>query len=132
MKNNEILLDVIGEVDEKLLPELSEKKKKHKAPKWAAIGGLCAAAAIPLALLLPKAWNRSPFSTVGSKDMVLALASLPVMPAYPTNYDEEAYKAWRAAKRALRDTAMALIFSLKTAPKHSLQMRIKKMSSILL
>ena len=103
MKNNEILLDVIGEVDEKLLPELSEKKKKHKAPKWAAIGGLCAAAAIPLALLLPKAWNRSPFSTVGSKDMVLALASLPVIPAYPTNDDEEAYKAWSAAKRALRD-----------------------------
>lgn len=45
MKNNEKLLDIIGEVDEQLIPEPA-KKKPNKA-KWFAVGGgVCAAALV--------------------------------------------------------------------------------------
>ena len=35
MKNNEILLDVIGDTDEKLIPGLSPKRKSNRILKWA-------------------------------------------------------------------------------------------------
>ena len=53
MKNRDILLDVIGDVDEKLIPELTAPKKKKNIIKWTALGGICAAAAA-CAILLPK------------------------------------------------------------------------------
>lgn len=53
MKNKDILLDVIGDTDEKLVPELTTKKKKAKFWKWAAIGGICAAAVIACVITLP-------------------------------------------------------------------------------
>lgn len=44
MKNRDILLDVIGEADEKLIPEPCSKKKKSRIIRWTAIGGsICAA-----------------------------------------------------------------------------------------
>ena len=46
MKNKDILLDVIGDTDEKLVPELTAKKKKSSIFKWTALGGVCAAVAI--------------------------------------------------------------------------------------
>lgn len=45
MKNKEILLDAIGETDEKLVPELTAKKKRSSIIRWTALGGVCAAAA---------------------------------------------------------------------------------------
>lgn len=53
MTNKEILLDVIGETDEQLIPELSHTKKKRKPLKWALTCGACAAAALAGAMLLP-------------------------------------------------------------------------------
>lgn len=54
MKNKDILLEVIGEVDEKLVPELTAKKKKSSILKWTALGGVCAAVVIACVIVLPK------------------------------------------------------------------------------
>ena len=54
MKNKDILLDVIGDTDEKLVPELTAKKKKSSIFKWTALGGVCAAAAIACVIAVPK------------------------------------------------------------------------------
>ena len=54
MKNKDILLDVIGDTDEKFVPELKDKHKKNGTVKWAALGGVCAAAAIAFVIALPK------------------------------------------------------------------------------
>lgn len=67
MKNNDILLEVIGDTDEKLIPDLTSKKKKSNILKWVALGGVCAAA-IFCAVLLPK-FNQehntiSPYGTL--------------------------------------------------------------------
>lgn len=49
MKKNEKLLEIIGEADERFIPELEEKKKQKPFMKWAAVGGgVCVAAAIAL------------------------------------------------------------------------------------
>lgn len=53
MKNKDILLEAIGDTDEKLIPDLTEKKKKSGILKLTAIGGVCAAAVL-CAVLLPK------------------------------------------------------------------------------
>ncbi|MBQ5310938.1 MAG: hypothetical protein ILP19_02705, partial [Oscillospiraceae bacterium] len=44
MKNNEVLLDVIGDTDEELIPSL--EKKKRDITRWVILGGMCAAAVI--------------------------------------------------------------------------------------
>lgn len=67
MKNNDILLEVIGDIDEKLIPDLTSKKKKSSILKWATLSGVCAAA-IFCAVLLPK-FNQdhntiSPYGTL--------------------------------------------------------------------
>ena len=54
MKNKDILLDVIGDTDEKLVPELTAKKKKSNIVKWSALGGVCAAAVIACVIAVPK------------------------------------------------------------------------------
>ncbi len=55
MKNKDILLDAIGDIDEKLIPEFTVKKKKHGILKRTAIGGACAATAvIACMIILPK------------------------------------------------------------------------------
>lgn len=55
MNNNEILLDVIGELDEALIPELSVKPKRNTAIRRSMIGGgICAAALIGAIFLLPE------------------------------------------------------------------------------
>lgn len=53
MKNKDILLDVIGDADENLVPELTAKKKKSSILKWTALGGVCAAV-IACVIALPK------------------------------------------------------------------------------
>ena len=54
MKNNDILLDAIGDISEKLIPELSERKKKHRIMRSVFVtAGVCAAV-IACAVFLPK------------------------------------------------------------------------------
>lgn len=53
MKNKDILLEAIGDTDEKLIPDLTAKKKKRSILKWTALGGVCAAAVL-CAVMLPK------------------------------------------------------------------------------
>ena len=91
MKNKDILLDVIGDVDEDLIPELSSvKKKKGRIIKRTAIGGgICAAALIAWVMLLP---NSTFSKTMGNDNtMLLASAVYPEMPTYP---DESEYPDW--------------------------------------
>ena len=72
MKNREILLDVIGDTDEKLIPELSPKRKPNRFLKWAAVGSVCAAAVIACVIVFPKAGKHKPSYIVSDKAMVLA------------------------------------------------------------
>ena len=110
MKNKEILLDMIGETDEKLVPELTAKKKKSNIIRWTALGGVCAAAVLACAVVLPKIGNDNKLSVTsssvsgdtdsskitgsenesaitprksGAKAEVLSAAVYPEMPQYP-------------------------------------------------
>lgn len=94
MKNKDILLDVIGDTDEKLVPELTAKKKNSSIFKWTALGGVCAAAVIACVALLPKTGSdtlNTPSGKVDTNAMLLAAAEYPEMPMYP---DETAYPDW--------------------------------------
>lgn len=67
MNNKEILLDVIGDTSPELIPDISPKKKKRRAIKWAAAGvGICAAAVIACIAIFPggekSSVNISPYS----------------------------------------------------------------------
>lgn len=53
MKNAEIMLDAIGDIDESLIPELYEKDKKSSGMVFYLIGGLCAAAILVTAIAIP-------------------------------------------------------------------------------
>lgn len=132
MKNKDILLDVIGDIDDNLIPELSAKKKNNRIVKWTAIGGgICAAAIIACAIFLP---NRSVFKitknpntpesdvtqntqtgplppqTENNNAVQLAAAVYPDTPKYPEESDYsdrkermQKYDEWFKAKKALRD-----------------------------
>lgn len=94
MKNKDILLDVIGDTDEKLVPELTAKKKNSSIFKWTALGGVCAAAVIACVASLPKTGSdtlNTPSGKVDTNAMLLAAAEYPEMPMYP---DETAYPDW--------------------------------------
>ena len=54
MKNNEILLDAIGEVREDLIPELSKKKKDHKVLSALFVSAGVCAAVIACSIFLPR------------------------------------------------------------------------------
>ncbi|MBQ9898004.1 MAG: hypothetical protein IJM44_00945 [Ruminococcus sp.] len=100
MKNRDILLDVIGETDEELVPELTEKKRSRI--KRTVIGGVCAAAVIAGAVTLYPKLGRSPDRSAGSCT-VLAAAVYPQIPAYPGDEDDYgAYQAWSEAVAELR------------------------------
>lgn len=106
MKNREILLDVIGDADEKLIPALSPKRKQTRLLKWATIGGVCAAAVIACVIVFPKVGKDKPSYTVSDKAMVLAEAEYPEMPVYPdadSDPDGTSYDAWDKARTALRE-----------------------------
>ena len=59
MKNNEKLLNIIGEVDEEFIPELHTRKKRSTA-KWLAIGGSVCAAVLVGAFALRGLIKRNP------------------------------------------------------------------------
>ena len=118
MKNRDILLDVIGEADETLVPELTAGKKQKKHPRimLTVIGTACAAAVIGGLFLIPR--YGTPGSPGSGKneyparyaDMLLASAAYPDMPQYPEapadeNWDaySVALETWQAARSALRD-----------------------------
>ncbi len=111
MKNREILLDVIGDTDEKLIPTLSPKRKQTRFLKWGALGGVCAAAVIACVIVFPKVGKDKPSYIVSDKAIVLAEAQYPEMPAYPdqtiadNDWDayESAEKEWREAQLSLRN-----------------------------
>lgn len=67
MNNKDILLDMIGETDEKLVPGLTTKRKKNNMIRWTALGGVCAAA-IACAVILP--------NVGGDKNPIVAANSL--------------------------------------------------------
>lgn len=54
MKNNEILLDAIGEVREELIPELSEKKKDRRVMRAVFVSAGVCAAVVACAVFLPR------------------------------------------------------------------------------
>ena len=106
MKNREILLEAIGETDEKLIPELTPKRKPNRFLKWAAVGSVCAAAVIACVIVFPKAGKNKPLYAVSDKAAVLAAAEYPEMPVYPdagTDPDGNSYDAWDKARTALRN-----------------------------
>lgn len=130
MKNKEILLDVIGDTDERLVPELTAKKKKNSVLKWTALGGVCAAAVFACVTILPKtpvgktvptessngsanasAQDKAPSVVIGNKVAeLLAEAVYPEMPQYPDetkitdwNELEPAIEEWNNARSALKD-----------------------------
>lgn len=102
MKNREVLLDVIGDADEKLIPELFSQKKKSRTMRRALIGCGTCAALIAGVILLPD--GVFPKTTEKSNAMVLAAPVYPEMPAYPEASDDASdYDAWFEARRALRN-----------------------------
>lgn len=114
MNNKDTLLDVIGDTDEKLIPELTEKSKKKSIVKWAALGGGLTAAAVACAIFLLGGSNGKtptiPSYTGGNNVRLLAAAVYPEMPDYPdeTAYTdleeyETVYDAWSDARFALRN-----------------------------
>lgn len=114
MNNKDTLLDVIGDTDEKLIPELTEKSKKKSVVKWAALGGGLAAAAVACAIFLFDGSNGKtptiPSYTDGNNVKLLAAAVYPEIPEYPdetayTDWEEyeTVYDAWSDARFALRN-----------------------------
>ena len=67
MKNKDILLDMIGETDENLVPELTAKKARSSIIKWIALGGVSAAAVFACAAILPKLGGDNKVSVSSSK-----------------------------------------------------------------
>ncbi|WP_026528040.1 hypothetical protein [Butyrivibrio sp. VCD2006] len=53
MKNTEIMLDVIGEIDEKLIPDISETPKKRGILSFYITAVLCATAILAIAIGIP-------------------------------------------------------------------------------
>ena len=115
MKNRDILLDVIGETDETLIPALKAGKKQKKHPRimLTAIGTACAAAVIGGMILMPKfskpESGRNEYTSLHA-DMLLAKAAYPDMQQFPAesaddNWDaySAALEAWQESRRQLRD-----------------------------
>ncbi|MBP1543665.1 MAG: hypothetical protein J6A16_06185 [Oscillospiraceae bacterium] len=77
MKDNEKLLDAIGEVDETLVPDIAPLKKRS-AVKWAALGGACCAAAVAGVVIFGASGQSKLLTPVPSAE---ELASLPKLSA---------------------------------------------------
>ena len=80
MKNNEKLLDIIGEADEQLIPELSARKKPSAA-RWLAVGGGVCAAALMGAIALHGVGRPAVPITSGSTSEAVSDGALEVSSA---------------------------------------------------
>lgn len=106
MKKNEELLDAIGKIDEKLIPDLAPRKKSHKVIIISSVAVVVAAAVLLLALFPPKfISNLRGESNAAAK--VLAAPNYPEMAAYPdesnlgdSDFDKQ-YKAWHDSRDVL-------------------------------
>lgn len=116
MKNRGVLLDVIGDTDDELIPELTEKKPAHVWRRVAA--GVCAAALIAGMIILPAVLrSRSPASDTADpvtatefpmrkgSAKALAQAVYPICASYPdesrlSDQDgfQESFEAWNAER----------------------------------
>ena len=66
MKNNEVLFEALGDVDEELVPvpdAVTDKKPRLRIIRGAAIAGVCAAAVLLAAVFLPAVIKNKPFVT---------------------------------------------------------------------
>lgn len=129
MKNSEILLDVIGETADELIPDPdSIRKTKKPVSRKIITGGICAAAAVLACVMLLPHFGKGPASTqepgnpsaqnpqensaqqTGSPAVLLAHAAYPDIPAYPTeegvtDWEQHSrdFEAWNKACRKLRN-----------------------------
>ena len=111
MTKQDKLLDAIGQVDEKLIPTLSPRKKSRKVILISSIAVVCAAALL-LATLFPPRFLQNLLGRSSEKLSGLTLASpnYPTMVEYPeeSNYtDWELFNkdvtAWNESRDALRN-----------------------------
>lgn len=112
MKNRDILLDVIGDTDGKLIPGLNAENKKNRRIKWIALGSVCAAAVIACVAVLPKMSKENdiaPLKNSGGNAVLLASPVYPEMPVYPDETDfpdwdsyRPVYDEWNEARLSLR------------------------------
>ena len=124
MKNNEILLEVIGETNEELVPQLPPKKHGKAIIKWTVAAALCAVLAMAIALTqisgrlnravpiadsttaaLTTATTTQPpvYTAAKAAPLALATAVYPEIPDYPGENNHDGYEAWREACRSLQN-----------------------------
>lgn len=117
MKNRDVLLYAIGDVDEKLIPEIPTKKKKSVIIKWAAVASVSVAAIVLVCAMILRPNDKIKTSGTDSsgltpsatdtdyKDSYMLLASpvYPQLPSYPSEDGYEEYKQWSDAVHELHD-----------------------------
>ncbi len=106
MKKNEELLDAIGKIDEKLIPDLSPRKKNHKVLFISSVAVVVAAAVLLLALF-PPIFVSNLFGESHATAKVLAAPNYPEMAEYPdenalsfSEFDKQ-YKLWHETREVL-------------------------------
>jgi len=111
MTKQDKLLDAIGQVDEKLIPELSPRRKNRKVIFISSIAVVCAAALL-LATLFPPKFLANLLGRSSEKLSAQTLASpnYPTMAEYPdeskyADWDlyDKAVSAWNESRDALRN-----------------------------
>lgn len=122
MKNSEILFDVIGEVDESLLPDFYAIKKKRDRYRFRLLGAAVAAAVLTVAVSLPQLMeggvkpakpessetqkvdlHTAVISDEDREAFTLAAAVYPQMPRYAAGNDKADRQEWEKVLEILRD-----------------------------
>ena len=136
MKNNEILLDVIGDTAEELVPvpqqhdeakQAEKKPRRHGGFPFLAAGAVCTAAAVLACILfLPKGGTQMPDNLISqsgtspaassengsAQAVLLAHAVYPELPPYP---DESGVTDWEAHADAFQEWNQARL-KLRSQP----------------
>lgn len=117
MKNKEVLMDAIGDVDEKLIPEPIQTKSRMRLIRRNVIAGVCAATiifAVAVPILVHNRSNVAPLEPVPSQaqnetqpaptvienkkenesELLLSEAEYPKALAHPKDHDYDAYDEW--------------------------------------
>ncbi|MCH5205138.1 MAG: hypothetical protein J1F03_10335 [Oscillospiraceae bacterium] len=97
--------ELLGDVDERAVKAAENPPVKKTRKLWIKIGAVAAACLAAFAGF--GVWyrmiNSTVFNIARSKNMLLAAAVYPEIPAYPREDDQKAFEKWSAAIRALRD-----------------------------